>query len=351
MSIPTVNESNTKAQILEAFKKVVTQLQTANATKLDPAGEVTAKKNSQTLEKADATIEGSVADKIAALQKNIVNVLGGLAGQLNEEIDTFNNLQNAISLKESELKELFGIENEAFALAALINTQTQLSETFNVEMDEKKTQLKVELDELNKLIQEKRIAYQKEIQELKQQTDVERRREKEEYNYNFERQKRQAQDTLNDELAAKRKEFEEEVEVKEEELEELEKSLDAREKVIEAQEEKVEKLQAEVDSFPAREAQARKEADEQARKDEQKVSAIKENYVKRDYESKAAVLDNKIELLEGSLASEKQRNAELAQKLDEAYNKIQAMALKSVESTNESKAINQLQSFMSNNQK
>ncbi|MNV63241.1 hypothetical protein D3C71_1558240 [compost metagenome] len=220
-----------------------------------------------------------------------------------------------------------------------------------MEQSEKLSETRKQLDELNVQIREQRLAYQKEINDLKAVDQKERKREQEEYQYNFERQKRQAKDSLDDEIAARRKEFEEEVEDKQEQLDKYEHSLDIRANELRNREDKIEELENKVAEFPVREAQIRKEADEAARKDEQRTTAIKESYIKRDYESKAAVLENKIQLLEGSLEAEKVRSSELAQKLDEAYNKIQAMALKSVESTNESKAISQLQGLISNNQK
>lgn len=347
-----VNESNTKAQILAAYTEAVATIERLQNAKLDPAGEVAAKKASQTLNNAQATVEGSVADKITALQKNIVNVLGSLSGQLTEEIETFNNLQSAISLKEAELKELFGIEKEAFALAALINAQNEQKAKHKADQDELYAEAVAKLNEVNSKAQAARIEAEAALAKQKVEAEVARKREEEEYKYNFNRKKQQAEDALQDQLNARRKEFNAEVEAEQAEIEAKLVEVESREIAVKTREAKIDALEAQVAAFPAREAQIREEVETQVRKDEARTMAIKENYIKKDAESKVAILDNKIAMLEESLRDEKVRNAEIAAKLDEAYAKMQAMALKSVESSNDSKAFDRFQNMISDkNQK
>lgn len=345
-----VTKNSTKDQIYAALQDTIKQLQAAQANKVDPAGEVAAKKTAQTLEKASTTVDGSVADKIAALQKNIVTVLGGLSGQLTEEIDTFNNLQEAIKLKEAELKEVFGIETEAFALAALINTQNEQREKFAVEMDEKRAVLRADLDELNKAIQQKRIDIQNETAELKAAAQKERQRDKEQYDYDFNRDKTIAKNALADELAAERKAFDEQIEAERKRLQEEKEELVEREEEVAAREEKIDELEAKVAAIPEREAKIREEVEAQTRKDEQRVAAIKDSYAKKDAENAKAILDNKVEMLEKALVAEQLKNAELSTKLDTAYEKIQNMALASVSGAQESKAFDKVANLLSEKQ-
>lgn len=345
-----VTKNSTKDQIYAALQDTIKQLQAVQAGKVDPAGEVAAKKTAQTLDKASATVEGSVADKIAALQKNIVSVLGGLSGQLTEEIETFNNLQEAIKLKEAELKEVFGIETEAFALAALINTQNDQRDKFAAEMDEKRTVARSDLDELNKQLQQKRFEIQTETAELKAAAQKERQRDKEQYDYEFNRDKTIAKNALKDELAAERKEFDEQIEAERKEFEEEKEELADREDAVTAREAKMADLEAKVAAFPDREAQIRKEVEDQTRKDEQRVAAIKDSYAKKDAENAKAILDNKVEMLEKALLAEQAKTAELSNKLDTAYEKIQNMALASVSGAQESKAFDKVAGLLSEKQ-
>lgn len=341
---------NTKQQIFDAYSKVLKQLEDAQNQKLDPAREVAAKKTIETLSKAEETASKSVEDQIASLQKNIAGILGSLSNSFSVEIEAFNNLKDSIELKKAELKELFDIEREAFTLAALIDTNREISIKQDAENAEKLAKALAELQTVNEEIKQARVNLAEEIQNEKDKLKVEREREKEEYEYSFKRTKQLEKDKLADELAQERKEFEEEFEQIREGLLKDQAALDAREENVSQREEKVEELENLVASFPAKEEQIRSEATEKAVKDAERTAAIKESYAKREAASQKEIYENKITLLESSLESERVKNAELSAKLDAAYDKIQNMALASVDgSKTQSAAASIAQSIIQQN--
>ncbi len=64
--------------------------------------------------------------------------LAQISDRLEEEIAKCKAGQTAIALKDKEIQELYEIEKSAVTLAALIETQNQRRQAFELEMIEKK---------------------------------------------------------------------------------------------------------------------------------------------------------------------------------------------------------------------
>lgn len=329
---------NTKREIFEAYQAVLAQLKQNDNQKLDPAKEQASKLIEQTLSQATTTASINVEDQIVSLQKNVANVLGELSNSFSEKIKSFNTLQEAIALKEKELKELVDIEKEAFTLASLVNTRKELANKYDEEQNNRLNESQIKLAELNEQMRQLRNTTHEEISKLKADAEKERLRVEEEYNYNFNRRKQQDLDNLSDALSIQRKNAEAEIEAKRIKLEADKKVVTDREAAVSVREEKMSELETKVANFPEVEAKIREEVEDKVRKEEAKTNAIKENYAKKQLDNERAIFETELKLLKESLASEKAKNAELTTKLDEAYGKIQNMALASVNGSQESKA-------------
>jgi len=322
-----MTDKNTKTQILDAYNELLTKLNTQANAKHDPAAEVKAKKVSETLDGAAKTVSESVEDQIAALQKTMQSVLVNLSGSFADKVKEYSTVEEAIAIKKAELKEVHEIEAEAFSLAALINTKKEISEKFDVEAAEKRAALQADLEEIKSQIAEARASYQKQLVEEKTALAVERKREEEEYEYNFNRSKKQREDALNDQLAQQRKNFQDQKDAEQKELDLVREELDEREEEVSAREEKMDELEAAVAELPAKEAQLKSDIEAAVKAQYSKTAAITENSIKKHYESQELVYKSKLEMLENQLKEANLKNAELAEKLDTAYGKIQDMAI------------------------
>ncbi|AEO93527.1 gp268 [Bacillus phage G] len=322
-----INDKMTKAQIIEKYNELSKQLENLAAGKHDPAAVLKAKQEGEVLNNAKLTVQQSVESQIAELQKSMVGILGNLSGNLAEKIQEYNNLEEAIELKKAELKEIHEIEVKAFALAALINTQTEISEKFDAEAAQKREELTEALNQLRADINEERTKFRQEIAEEKAKLELERQRDEEVYEYDFNRRKQQREDSLNDSLQAARKKHNEELVAKEKAINELEDAVSLREEEVSQREAKMAELEAKVAALPEKEAEIRKEAEAAAKSHYDKVFGIKESALKKEYESKETVYESKIQMLQDQLTSEQAKTAELSEKLDKAYGKIQDVAI------------------------
>ncbi len=330
--IPKISTANTKKEILDAYNLVIKKIAEQSKATLKPEQALKAKKEKEVVEIADATQKEGVIKKLFDLKEEIGRTLSNLANKLESERDRYVRIKEAIEVKERELKEIIDIEKSAFTLAALIETQKIKKVEFEDEMEKRKK-------ELNDKITNTRGQWDKEghqhLQMLKEQKAEEeklKQREKEEYEYQFQREKELKTQTLKDEIEKLEKDlqtrkdaFENEITKKEDELMQRDITITERERIVN-------ELQKRVDSFPkelenginkaVNEAVARHEAE--ANKNEQLLL--------KGFDGEKNVFLTRIESLEKLADTQKHQIEALSAQLENAYGKVQDIAVQAVTS-------------------
>ena len=103
-----ITMKSTKAEIMEAYKAAVEKLDTRDRMIDDPAKEAAKAKKVEVIESADKTAKEDIFNP--------------------EIIKKYNDLTEAIEIKQLELDELYGIETKANAMAAMINAYKEKNE-------------------------------------------------------------------------------------------------------------------------------------------------------------------------------------------------------------------------------
>lgn len=295
-----ITEKSTKQEILEAYQASLKALEEKSASTFDPSAQATQIAQLETIKKVESV-------KVMDLQ-SLVNEISNKVTNLSDNLNVYNATIQAIDIKKNELKSMFDIEKSAYTLSALVNSQAELKEKFNLEMEAKKQ----ELDQLIKTANEEmKLAREKTALDIKKMNDdakIARQKEEETYTYDTMRKRKIETDKFNDDLAAKTKEYESKM-----------KDLVSREANLKQLNDTIESLKVEM-------AEAVKVATEQATTKAKTAYTFETNYLKKDYEGKINLLENKIETLTQSLADSKSTIATLTNKLDEAYVKIESMA-------------------------
>ena len=165
-----VTIKDTKQVIFEAYETAVKELKATNTSKFDPSAVKAAKVKVETVEKAEAIVE--------------MNILNG------EIVEKYNSLKEAINMKESELKEYYGIEKGIESILALIEAKKVIEAEMISSYETKEAEGKINIVELKE-------RYSKAAEEL----GVERTREMEEYKYNLKRKRQVENDLWADEKA------------------------------------------------------------------------------------------------------------------------------------------------------
>ena len=118
-----VNLTNTKAQIFEAYNKLLKQLEEKAA---DNPKEIKARvEKKQTVEKAAANNETAISKNIASLKASVSSVLENLEQSLNREYKRLSEIQEAIRIEQERLKELYDISANTDTLAAILLAQKE----------------------------------------------------------------------------------------------------------------------------------------------------------------------------------------------------------------------------------
>ena len=342
-------ERDTKKVILAGYEKAVAELKALKAGKFDPAADAKQKAVATTVANADATATGTnVEETILSLKKQLGTVLDGVSTDIANQVKAYADVQEAIKIKEAELKELFAIEKEANAVVALINAKEAIAKDYDAEHAERVASAKAELEKVKGNIDETRLNFMEEITELKTVEQKRREREQEQYDYDFAKKKRDREDALAAEIKTKKAEFEEKVVAinkdmaeRQEELTKYAQTINEREKAVEAQEESIASLEE-------KHAEAVKEAVNKAQREASSRFYAEKSILEKEMTHQKELAEAKIASIEATNAKLVEENAKLAEKLEKAYQQVQDIASKTIDNSGDKKVINQLERLVQN---
>lgn len=276
-------------------------------------------KNDVVLETVKSITLDGVSKKIAAVQVDIQQTLAKLSTELTQNLDTLNTVNTAITLKQEELKNLHDIEAT-----------------------------KISLDTLNQDIEVTRQTWTEEQVRRSKEDDMARRerqvkwaREEEQYKYEREQAHKKLEDDFNARIQEATKQNTLQAEA-------LQRSWEKREADLKSKEQEFTTLRAEVEAFPAK-----------LKAEVQKAESIVGNVMKKDFEMERKLLEanfnNKIQLAEAQVASEKMKTVELEKQvaslkaqLDMAQKDIKEISTKALESASSRETVNSLQKALEN---
>lgn len=321
--------TDTKQDILKAYKTHLEELNARSEGSLDPAKVQTEKKQVETLQRVEKVAKLDVPATIITLQNNISQTLTGILNTLEERRTELADVEEAVRIKQAELQELYGIEKQAATLAALIESHKKLDLQYDEEHDIKRKQMTEEVAEARKAFETQRKAWIEEISALKANDMATRKREAEEYNYKFEREKQMRLDTLNDEIAKKNNEIAKRIE-----------EVTARESNMKILETKVIDLEAKILTETER---VRKETEEQCKKSAQTAA----QFAQMSHKGEVDRLTSQLEAANSRCNDLLAQNTKLQDALDKANEKVQSIAVEALKSGADAKTIAELRSFES----
>lgn len=316
----TISMKSTKQQIYDAYLAASKRLDEIHALKDDPVKEANEIKKKETI---------ASADQIA--QESILNP---------DIVKRYNDLKDAIEMKQLELEDLYGIELKANSLVAIINAHKDKVAELETEYKEKETALKESLQdtkdmlnaEIKELEDKKRDTLNSitdEAEELKETIATERSREEEEYNYNLARSRKKEEDAWEDNKKAKEKI-----------LAEREAAVLVRENEVDSKEEYIKELEEYNNHVPELIESAKQEGIEKGKADANKSNTFEVRALKQENEYQIKILQDRNERLEAEIVNKNATIESLQTKLDEAYSQMRDLATKTVESTGGVKILN-----------
>ena len=228
--------------MLAAYNALLKQLQEKEETELKPEKKMEERKTKEVVELAEGLSSEGVVKGISNLKLEISKMLTQISDRMEEEVNKFRGIHNAIELKEKEIKELYEIETEAASLGSLIEAQNRKRQEFEKEMAEEKEALTQEIESTRQEWEEERKAHDAEIKERDAEEKKKRQRESEDFAYNVKREQQLVKDRFEDEKAK----LEKEIQLKKRKW----KMCSRSERVIVEKERELEELRTRVSSFP-----------------------------------------------------------------------------------------------------
>ena len=316
--------TNTKKEMLDAYKAVLQQLKERGKAELRPERIIEEKKNMESVKTADTLSSENVVNRVSSLRLEITKMLSDLSDKIEAEVSNYRDILNALELKQNDLKEIYDIEKQAETLAALIETQQKKREDFELDMTSQKASLISEIEKTRAEWDTEKKLHEEQIKERDQAEKKNREREKEEYYYKFNREKQLLEEThadgklrLEREIKNTRDQFEKDIADREKSVAEREKRMNELEQAVDGF---TKKLQDEVSS-------AVKKTTEQLRGEYKG----KEEFLIKGFEGERNVLNTRIESLDALVAVQKEQISNLTDQLNQTRGQVQDIAMKGIE--------------------
>lgn len=329
-----VNLTNTKAQIFEAYNKLLKQLEEKAA---DNPKEVREREEKQkTVEKAAANNEPAITKNITSLKSNVGDVLDKIEENLLAEYKRLSEIREAINIEKKNLKELYEISAGTDTLAAILLAQKEKRQQFDIEMEQAQKDLKEDLAAKKAAFEEEmsrqkaqweaeKKAMQTELKEEKEQIQKERKREEEEYKYSLEQNRKKEQDAYELKKAAQERELTEKKAA-------FEKEIAEREASVLAAEEELITLRQKAEQFPKELEKAIKDTEKQVTETLETKYKFEKELLAKETEGELKLRDQSIKTLEGKIKEQETLIKQLTQKADSSEKTVKDIAIKALDS-------------------
>ena len=337
--------ANTKKDMLQAYQRLLRQLEEKSREEMKPEEAVAQRKRSKAIEIADAVTSEGIPNQIASLKSEIGKMLNELADRLEQETAKYAQIKVAVSSAEVDLREIYEIEKAAGSLAALLEAQRQEREQFQKEMAAERERLEQEIDTHREVfddeVKTQRDQWKKEkaehensVKERNAADEKRRQREQEEWKYAFEREKHLAEEQRQHELAR----LDREIQLKKEHLE---KVLSEREQAVAAAEAELQTLRSRAEGFPSELDQAVSRAVQEATERLERERRYAVDLLQKEFAGERNVLNSRIEALQNAVDKQAEQIAKLSGQLEHSYGQVQDIALKAIEGSAVARSLGQ----------
>lgn len=312
MSEKTATMKDTKTVIYQAYVNALAKIESMQSTKLDPTGMKKATMDQETVAKASSLLESGA--------ESIKNELNTVARVIEEKLTAYKDVVSAIEIKNKEIKDMFGFENEMMSTAAAVDSHKELEERLKGDREKTIAELEKRIEELRVQYSEKQVEFRKEEQ-----------RRTEESTYSFSRDKRTKTDELKDHLNALRDEYSKELEARAKAANIREEEVKKQEEELAAKQTEFEELKKKVDEFPEVLKEEIKKAVGREKGILDRHFQTEKKFMDMEKERLVETLTRSVEEKDKQITSLESMITDLKTKLDSAYGEIKEMAVKTVE--------------------
>lgn len=309
-----VTEKSTKAQIYEAYNEALKEIESMKAMM------------------NDSPAEKAKAEALEASLHNAETAAENTANVFNESIiKQYNDLKIAIDTYEKRLKDMYGVEVKAEAMAAMINAHKVKKAELDSEFTQKKADLDTQLIVKKSEVGAEMVSLANALQKAKDQMDEAER----EYKNNLDKiRKREAEEYEYDLKIARKKdanEWEEEKTRREVVIELKENDVIVREEALAKREDQIAEMEAKINAIPDMIKDAEDKAAKKAKEKADAAHLFEKRALEKESEHNKTLADEKIKTLENQVKALTVERDNALSKLDAAYAEMKALAATTVQ--------------------
>lgn len=325
-----VSEKNTKAQILEAYEKLLKKVEQKSND--NPKEVQQRKQDVQEVEDATKTSERDIETQIAKIKSEFVSALDAIEKELADERKRLETIQNAIQIEEKKLNDLYEISVNADSLSAILLAQKEQKEQFEQEMAARKEELSTQIAQTRAAWEKEKAAHEEALKIEKENLAKMRQREEEEYGYTIQQRRKKEEDEY---LQMKNHQ---EAELREQKIL-FEKEVAEREKQLKESENELASLRAQAANFESKLAEAVQKAQVDTEKRLQSVYAYEKELHEKEVQGIINLKDHQIQTLQSKITEMEQQLKDASAKVDVSEKTVKDIALKAIESANKTQII------------
>jgi len=319
-----ISSKNTKAQILEAYEKLIEQVKKAKSEVPKKVQEE--KQRKETVDKVADISNKGIVNEISNLRSNLNNTLEELEQNLLEEFKKLEEIRQAIVIEKQNLKDLYGLSATTDSLAAMLLAQKEQKENFEAEIKAKKEGFEQEMQELKALWRaekEKTTTEQKEyLDELKKN----RKREEDEYQYKLKIERQRDKDNYESQAAKLEKELSDKKAT-------FEQEMANRESDIANAEAELSELRKKSEEFPQELQKALVDKEKEITNRLKTQFEFESKLTEKQNEGDLKLKDQEIKSLQDKIKEMQTQIKELTQKSNLAESNVKDIAVKAIESS------------------
>jgi len=302
---PDISARSTKQEILDAYNKVLKQLDDQGNMGLQQEKET--KENIELVDRAvKSNSNENIIEELVKLKLNINQELNKLSEKIFSEFSRLETIRKAINLEQKHLGELYGIKETANSFAALISAH-----------DKKKKELEDEIEKETLFWHKKKGNLAEEFDSSKQALEKQRKHEEEEYKYNTELERCREKDAYEMKKTVK------------------EKELFDRENILASREEEFKRLQKEALGFDEKLQKAISEAKETTTRELALKYEFESKLREKEIEGDIRLKEQRISSLEGKIMEQESLISQLSDKANKASSQVQDIANRALDTSSQ----------------
>jgi len=319
-----VSNKSTKNEILEAYESL---LKTIKEQKREAPQKVQEEQqNKQIVKKTGDLSNEQIVKDVANLKINLSASLDKLADSMLEKFREFSQLQEAITIQQAQLKELYQISVQTESLEALIAAQKDQKSRFEADMAASRNSFETDMTTRKEAWNAEQALNEKNRKELDDQVKKDRKREDEEYQYNLKITRKKEEDAY----AEKKQKLEKELADKKTNFE---KEFAEREVRIQTAETELADLRQKATQFPGQLEQAIKQAEKALKEKLDLEFSHQAELATQKAESEQKLKDQTIVSLRDKIKEQDLLIRQLTEKTTSAESSMKEIAIKALDSS------------------